>query len=443
MGVLYMLKRKAYNQLINWKLKSKGKTALLVEGARRVGKSTLVEEFGKKEYKSYILIDFANASKKIIDIFDDISNLNIFFIRLQAETKINLYERNSLIIFDEVQLFPKARQAIKYLVKDGRYDYIETGSLISIKKNIQNILIPSEEEKINLFPLDYEEFQWATNGNYEVLRNLFTNKISIGDSTNNKLNRDFRIYMSIGGMPQAVEAYVNSNNLDEIDKLKRNIIKLYEDDFRKIDSTGILSNMYNSIPNQLTADKIKFSLPHFRSDRNFEKLFELIDSKTVLACQHINDPSTFLTSSIDINKFKLYISDVGLLVTMLFNSKNTNYKDIYNKLWSNTLDDNLGYLYENALAQIMTSSGCNLYYHTWKKENSTHSYEIDFLTARNNKLIPIEVKSNKINPHNSLSAFINKYSRFIGKKIIISQKDQKYIDDIRNIPFYLAPFLFE
>lgn len=438
-----MLKRKAYNQLVNWKLKSNGRTAILVEGARRVGKSTLVEEFGKNEYKSYILIDFANASKRILDIFDDISNLNIFFIRLQAETKINLYERNSLIIFDEVQLYPKARQAIKYLVKDGRYDYIETGSLISIKKNVQNILIPSEEEKLNLFPLDYEEFQWATNGNYELLRNLFINKISVGDSTNNKLNRDFRIYMSIGGMPQVVEAYINNNNLDEVDKLKRNIIKLYKDDFRKIDPTGTLSNIYNSIPNQLTADKIKFSLPIFRNDRNSNKLFELLDSKTVLACQHVNDPTTFLTSSIEINKFKLYISDVGLLVTLLFNSKSANYKDIYNKLWSNTLDDNLGYLYENALAQIIASSGYNLYYHTWKKENSTHSYEIDFLTVRDNKLIPIEVKSNKINPHNSLSAFTNKYSHFVGEKFIISKKDQKYIDDIRNIPFYLAPFLFE
>ena len=249
-------KRKAYEKLADWKKNYADKYAVLLEGARRVGKSTIAEQFAKNEYKSYILIDFSNETKEVLACFDDISELDTFFLRLQTLKKTNLYEHESVIIFDEIQLFPKARQAIKHLVKDGRYHYIETGSLISIKKNVKDILIPSEEMKISVYPMDYEEFMWAIgNDTYGVLRDLYKYGKLVGNSLNRKLMRDFRIYMAVGGMPQAVEAYVEGRNFIEIDEVKREIIDLYKDDFFKIVDTGLIGRMYDSVPTQLATDK--------------------------------------------------------------------------------------------------------------------------------------------------------------------------------------------
>ena len=250
-------KRKVYDKLLEWKKLYSDRYAVLLEGARRVGKSTIAESFAKNEYKSYILIDFSKTTNKILECFEDIGNLNIFFLRLQAETGTTLYEHDSLIIFDEVQLFPKARQAIKHLVADGRYSYLETGSLISIKKNVKDILIPSEEMKIQVYPMDYEEFCDATGNSYELLKQIYDSASSIGQATNRKLMRDLRIYMAVGGMPQAVEAYVDGKNFSEIDMVKRQIITLYEEDFKKIDASGRLSAMYHSIPAQLAKDTKK------------------------------------------------------------------------------------------------------------------------------------------------------------------------------------------
>ncbi len=244
-------KRKAYDKLIEWKLNYADSYAVLLEGARRVGKSTIAKLFAENEYKSYILIDFSIASTDILSCFDDINHLDMFFLRLQAITGINLYEHELVIIFDEVQLFPRARQAIKHLVKDGRYHYIETGSLISIKKNVKDILIPSEEMKITVYPMDYEEFCNATGNNYHLIKQLFDMKKAVGQEVNRKLMRDMRIYMAVGGMPQAVEAYVNGNNFSTIDNVKRQIIYLYEEDFKKIDPSGKISALYHSIPAQL------------------------------------------------------------------------------------------------------------------------------------------------------------------------------------------------
>ena len=235
-----MFKRKAYEKLKEWKSMYKGSRACLLEGARRVGKTTIAEEFAKREYKSYIMIDFANVTKEVIKVFDDIAKLDLFFLRLQAETGISLYERESVIIFDEVQLYPRARQAIKYLVKDGRYDYIETGSLISIKKNVKDIVIPSEEIRINIFPMDYEEFLWATGGNPDILKQMSDMNTPIGNSTNVTLMRQFRLYMAVGGMPQAIESYVKTNSFEQVDAVKRGIIELYMDDLMKIDNSGRL-----------------------------------------------------------------------------------------------------------------------------------------------------------------------------------------------------------
>lgn len=245
-----MFKRKIYSKLLSWKEESNGNTALLIEGARRIGKSTVVESFAKNEYQSYILIDFSTVSKSIKALFEDISDLDYLFLQLQLQYKVDLHERNSLIIFDEVQLCPLARQAIKSLVKDHRYDYIETGSLISIKKNIQNILIPSEERKLSMYPMDYEEFLWALGDHTTtaLVRKLFDSHHPIGDKLHRKLMRDFRLYMLVGGMPQAVNEYLQTNNFRKVDTIKRDILNLYEDDFKKIDSTGKLSLLFDAIP---------------------------------------------------------------------------------------------------------------------------------------------------------------------------------------------------
>ena len=292
--VLMYFKRQAYNKLLEWKKLYSEKYAVLLEGARRVGKSTMAENFAKNEYKSYILIDFSKTTNNIRECFDDVGNLNIFFLRLQAETGITLYEHESLIIFDEVQLFPKARQAIKHLVLDGRYSYLETGSLISIKKNVKDILIPSEEMKIQVYPMDYEEFCSATGNSYELLKQIYQTGKPIGQATNRKLMRDLRIYMAVGGMPQAVEAYVEGKNFSEIDMVKRQIISLYEEDFKKIDSSGRISALYHSIPAQLANDSRKYRITTALGKRNQPKaeelLYELIDSKTILLCYNSTDP---------------------------------------------------------------------------------------------------------------------------------------------------------
>lgn len=442
-----MFKRKVYYELLKWKKQWNGRYACLLEGARRVGKTTIAEEFAKNEYDSYILIDFSIASKKIKDLFDDISNLDRFFLRLQTETDVQLLKRRSLIIFDEIQLFPKARQAIKHLVKDGRYDYIETGSLISIQKNVKDILIPSEELKIKVYPMDYEEFMWATGKNPEVLEMAYKSNMELGNAINRNAMRDFRIYMAVGGMPQAVEEYINSNNLESVDFVKRKIIDLYYDDLKKIDPTGRISNIYKDVPGQLSKKKKHFVISAAtgkrKTTKDDEHLFELIDSGLVLPCYNVTNPNISLSSTKDIDEYKLYLSDIGLLTTMLFNDVENGRPDIYRKLLSDNLPADLGYLYENSVAQLIKTSGKELYYHTWKKENSTHSYEIDFLLTSKNKIIPVEVKSSAINSHESIDAFEKKYSQFIGNRYLLSQKDVGKIGSLILKPIYMTQFLLK
>ena len=443
-----MFKRKVYEQLKEWKARYDGAYAALIQGARRVGKSTVAECFAQNEYRSYIKVDFANLSNSMRDIFNDINDLDIFFLRLQAETGITLYERESVILLDEIQLFPKVRQAIKYLVADHRYDYIETGSLISIKKNVKDIVIPSEEHKIDMYPMDYEEFLWATgNSNDVTIEKLVELSKSIGDATNRKLMRDFRIYMAVGGMPQAVAAYVSRKNFVEIDAIKREIIELYKDDFRKIDRSGLISRMFESIPSQLALKKKRFMIASAtgkrKSVKDMERLSDLIDSRTVLICHDVSDPSISLSQTKRDDAFKLYLADTGLFVTLLFNDETQVNEDIYRKLLSDKLPENLGYLYENAAAQIIASSGRKLYYHTWPIPDSTHSYEVDFIIIHKCKLIPIEIKSSKVVPHKSLDQFGEKYSNHIYRKWIVSQLDIKKDGDIQCWPLYCLPILMK
>ena len=438
-------KRKIYNKLIEWKNQYSDKYAVLLEGARRVGKSTIAENFARNEYKSYILIDFSKTTNNILECFDDIGNLNIFFLRLQAETGITLYEHESLIIFDEVQLFPKARQAVKHLVADGRYSYLETGSLISIRKNVKDILIPSEEMRIQVYPMDYEEFCDATGSNYELLRQIYNRGTSIGQATNRKLMRDLRIYMAVGGMPQAVEAYISGKNFSEIDMVKRQIISLYEEDFKKIDTSGRISALYHSIPAQLAKDMRKYRITTAIGKKNNTKaeelLNELIDSKTVLPCYNSTDPRVSLTNTKDFNSYKLYLSDTGLFVTLLFIDRPVAENDIYTKLLSDKLPANLGYLYENLVAQMITASGRELFYHTWEKAGSTHYYEVDFLTLEGSKVNAFEIKSSGSGKHESIKMFSEKFSQNVDKVYLISQKDVGREENLLFKPFYIMPFL--
>lgn len=435
-------KRKAYNKLIEWKNLYSDKYAVLLEGARRVGKSTIAENFAKNEYKSYILIDFSKITSNILECFGDIGNLNIFFLRLQAETGITLYEHESLIIFDEVQLFPKARQAIKHLVFDGRYSYLETGSLISIKKNVKDILIPSEEMKIQIYPMDYEEFCDATESNYELLRQIYNSGAAIGQATNRKLMRDLRIYMAVGGMPQAVEAYVNKKNFSEIDMIKRQIISLYEEDFKKIDDSGRISALYHSIPAQLAKDTRKYRITTAIGKKNNTKaeelLYELIDSKTVLPCYNSTNPRVSLTNTKDFNSYKLYLSDTGLFVTLLFIDRPITENDVYAKLLSDKLPANLGYLYENLVAQMIAASGRELFYHTWEKNGSTHYYEVDFLISEGSKINAFEIKSSGTGKHESIKEFSKKFSKNVNKVFLISQKDVGREENLLLKPFYFV-----
>lgn len=444
-GKSMYFKRKAYKELLDWKEKYADRYAVLLEGARRVGKSTISEQFAINEYKSHILIDFSNVSSEIIECFDDINNLDMFFLRLQAITGIDLYPHESVIIFDEVQLFPKARQAIKHLVKDGRYHYIETGSLISIKKNVKDILIPSEEMKIQVYPMDYEEFCNATGKNYSMLKNLFEMNKAVGQQVNRKLMRDIRIYMAVGGMPQAVEAYTNGANFSMIDQVKRQIINLYEEDFKKIDSSGRLSSMYHSIPAQLSKDtkryRISAALGKRKSSKDDNLLYDLIDSKTVLPCYNSTDPRVSISLTKDLDSYKLYIADTGLFITLMFIDRPVTENEIYAKLLSDKLPANLGYLYENLVAQILTASGRELYYHTWEKDGSTHYYEIDFLISQGSKVSAIEVKSSGTGKHESMSEFRKRYSKNIKECFIVSQKDVDKKDDFKYIPVYMTTFL--
>ena len=442
-----VFKRKAYDQLLDWKKHYANRYAVLLEGARRIGKSTIAESFAKNEYKSYILIDFSKSADSIIKCFDDIGNLNIFFLRLQAETGITLYEHESLIIFDEIQLFPKARQAIKHLVKDGRYHYLETGSLISIKKNVKDILIPSEEMKIQVHPMDYEEFCGAVGYNYALLQQIYETGNAIGQATNRKLMRDLRVYMAVGGMPQAVEAYIRGDNFTEIDRIKRRIITLYEDDFRKLDPSGRISAMYHAIPAQLAKGTRKYRASSAIGKRNNTKseelLYELLDSKTVLPCYNSSNPRVSLADTKDFDSYKLYLSDTGLFITLMFIDRPAVENELYKKLLSDKLPANLGYLYENMVAQMITAAGRELYYHTWEKVGSTHYYEVDFLISDNSKISAFEVKSSGTGKHESIGAFAKKFSANSGNLYVLSQKDVSTEGILQKKPVYLTPFLVQ
>lgn len=442
-----VFERKIYQKMLDWKNESNGSTALLIKGARRVGKSTIAEEFAQREYSSYILIDFSIAPREVHALFEDLSDLNYLFLRLQLIYHVNLENRRSVIIFDEVQMEPLARQAIKHLVKDGRYDYIETGSLLSIKKNVKDIIIPSEETRIEMVPMDYEEFRWALGDKTTIpmLKMAFDKKIPLGDDVNRRMMRDFRLYMLVGGMPQAVNEYIDTNNLGKVDQVKRSILELYQDDFRKIDPTGRASLLFGAIPSELAKNASRYQvssvLPNEKPDRMLGIIGDMKDSLTVNIAYHANDPSAGLSLHENIYRYKMFIADTGLFTTLAFMDKGFTENVIYEKLLSDKLDTDLGYLYENMVSQMLYASGNKLFYYTFPKENSSHNYEIDFLITMRNKVCPIEVKSSGYKKHTSIDVFAEKYSSKVGSRYLIYTKDLQKDGEMLCIPIYMAMFL--
>ena len=443
-----IFKRKIYERMLHWKRTKNGQTALLIKGARRVGKSTIAEEFAKKEYSSYIMVDFANAPKGVWEAVDNIADLDNFFFQLQFIYKVKLEERKSVVIFDEIQKAPLVRQAIKYMVKDRRYDFIETGSLLSIKKNTQDITLPSEETRLTMYPMDYEEFRWALGDTVTVplLQEAFEKRRSVGDQVARKLLRDFRLYMLVGGMPQAVNTYIDTNNLSEVDQTKREIIELYTDDFRKIDSSGKASRLFRAIPAELAKNASRYQVMSVlgRSAENTdmdELLEDMEDSLCVNFAYHANNPSVGFALHKDKEQYKMFVSDTGLFITLAFLDKDVTENVIYQKLLSDKLSADLGYVYENVVAQMLKAGGNELYYHTWPTPSGKHNYEIDFLLSRGNKLCPIEVKSSGYKAHVSLDEFCKKYSSEILWRYLIYTKDLKKDGETLLIPVFMTMFL--
>ena len=418
----------------------------MIKGARRVGKSTIAEEFAKNEYESYILVDFTKVGPEIPALFDDVSNLDRIFMALQFYFNVTLIPRKSVIILDEIQECPKARQAIKELVGDHRYDYIETGSLISIKRNTKGIRIPSEETRLTMYPMDYEEFRWALGDQTTVplLQQAFSARQPLGDAAHRKIMRDLRLYMLVGGMPQAVNTYLNTQNLSLVDATKREILELYNDDFYKIDPTGKAASLFNAIPAQLSGNVHRYQttpiVGEVENDSLIALLHEMEESKTVNIAHHVDDPNVGFSMTDNLDSFKMYVGDTGLFVTLAFADKEVTDNIIYQKLLTDKLSANMGYVYENIIAQMLTASGNKLFYYTFPDENR-HFYEIDFLLSRAQKICPIEVKSSGYKTHKSLDLFCEKYSNRIKDRYLMYTKDLRKDGQLLMVPVYMAPIL--
>lgn len=446
-----MFKRKIYEELIKWKRISNGSTALLIDGARRVGKSYIAEEFAKNEYKSYILVDFGNVPNDVLHLFaQESSDLDLFFAKLSAFYGIKLFKRDSLIVFDEVQQFPRARQLIKYLVADGRYDYLETGSLIRLKKNVQDIIIPSEEEHIEMFPMDFEEFLWAMGDTVTVplIKACFESKKPLGQALHRKIMNDFRQYVLVGGMPQSVAAYLNGKDFEASDMAKRRILKLYHDDVSKF-AEGYEDKvfaLFDGIPTQLSKKEKKYKLSSLGKKarfRSYEDSFVwLNESMIVNTCFNATDPNVGLVLSADHPTQKCYMADTGLLVTQTFMDKAFTENGLYRAILFDKLSINEGMIMENVVAQMLRTNGHKLYFYSHTDAtNRKNDMEIDFLITEGNKICPIEVKSNNYVSHSSLDKFRDKFSSKIGNSYILYSKDVIVKDGIIHLPIYMAMFL--
>lgn len=445
------MKRKIYDKLIEWKKTSNGSTAILINGARRVGKSYIAKQFAENEYKSYIIIDFGIAPKSILDLFlYDTSDLDLFFAKLSAFYSTILYKRESLIVFDEVQQYPRARQLIKYLVEDGRYDYLETGSLIRLKKNVKDIIIPSEEEHIEMFPLDFEEFLWALGDEATVplIRTCFEKRVPLGQTLHRKIMNDFRQYVLVGGMPQSVMAYLDGKNFESSDIVKRRILNLYRDDVAKFASEyeDKVFLIFDGIVGELSKKEKKYKISNIDKTgrfRTYENSFAWLNEAMIVNnCFNVTDPNVGLALTADNTTQKCYMADTGLLVTQAFMDNPFIENKLYQAILFDKLNINEGMIMENVVAQMLRSNGHKLYFYSkCDKINRDNNMEIDFLITENKKISLIEVKSNNYNSHSSLDKFRKKFSQKIGNSYILYSKDVMVKDGIIHLPLYMAMFL--
>lgn len=444
-----------YDKLLKWKNESKGSSAILIDGARRVGKSYIVKEFAQKEYESYILIDFNKTNKNIKALFEDyLDDLDTFFMYLSNYTSTKLHERKSVIVFDEVQQYPKARAAVKYLVEDGRYDYIETGSLISIKKNVEDIVIPSEEEHIKMFPMDFEEFLWAMGNDMLMpfIRKNFEEKKPMGQLMHRKAMDYFRQYLIVGGMPQAVSKYVETRDFDLTDKVKRQIIDLYRNDISKY-ARGYdlkVKSIFEEIPSQLQKHEKKFRLSALKEGarfRNYETAFFWLDDAMIVnSCYNTTEPSVGLKLNKETSTMKCYMADTGLLISHAFDENDIVSEDLYKKIMLDKLEMNSGMIIENIVAQMLRTAGHKLYFYSNNTEDKESRMEIDFLIAKNKvtsrrNISPIEVKSSTRYTLTSLRKCISKYNSFLAKPYVIHTADLKEEENILFLPVYMVPLL--
>lgn len=449
-----IFKRKVYNKLLEWKSLSAGTSAVLLEGARRIGKSTIVEEFAKNEYDDYMILDFAKENKDVRNNFiENMDNLDTFFRNLFLLKGRSLKGKNCVLIFDEVQLFPTARQAIKYLVADGRYEYIETGSLISIKKNVRDILIPSEEYKIKMYPMDFEEYLWATGDSitFETIKSAFTERKPLGDAIHRRIMKTFRTYIAVGGMPQAVDAFVSGKTFAQIDFVKRNILRLYEDDLAKydIENREKASVIYKTIPEQLENKNSHFKFSLVDKNARYQNYVDAVsfvaESMIGNECINVTKPEVALELFADRSNFKLYMGDTGLLVAQIMQNRDETDEDLYKELIFGDLGINQGMILENMVAQMLRASGHGLYFHEYfyKPDGNEREqkYEIDFMVVKKKKICPIEVKSSNYKSHKSFDYLIKKYQMKMEDRYIIYTKDFKYEDGITYIPIYMTMFI--
>lgn len=446
-----VFKRKVYNKLLEWKKLSAGASAVLLEGARRIGKSTIVEEFAKNEYDDYMILDFARENKDVRNNFiENMDDLDSFFRNLFLLKGKSLNGKNCVIIFDEVQLFPYARQAIKYLVADGRYEYIETGSLISIRKNVKDILIPSEEYRIKMYPMDFEEYLWALDDNVTIsaITEAFQKRRALGDAVHRKIMKTFRTYMVVGGMPQAVDALVRGKTFAQIDFVKRNILSLYEEDLAKYDNENRekASVIYKTLPEQLENKNSHFKFSLLDKNARYQNYVDAVsfiaESMIGNECINVTKPEVALELFADRSNFKLYMGDTGLLVTQIMKNRDDSDEDLYKSLIVGNLGINQGMILENMVAQMLRASGHGLYFHEYlyRPEGSSRDkkYEIDFMTVKKKKICPIEVKSSGYTSHKSFDYLIQKYQLKMEDRYIIYTKDLKYQDGILYLPIYMT-----
>lgn len=449
------MKRKIYSQLLDWKQNSNGRTALLIEGARRIGKSYIIEEFAKQEYESYILIDFNDEDPEVWTLFhEQIVHLDMFFQLLALHYNVVLHPRKSLIIFDEVQLFPRARAAIKYLVADGRYDYIETGSLISIKRNVRDIVIPSEEEHLSMYPMDFEEFLWAMGNDtlMSYIKECFSARKPLG-MIHRKALELFRLYMVVGGMPQAVAAYIETNDFRSVERVKQSILTLYEDDIRKYATGAELKAgaIFKSIPSQLQQHESRFVLsdidPNARMNNYESAFFWLSDSRIVNICFNTFAPNVGLRMNTERTALKCYLADTGLLISLAFAAHGVVPAEIYERLLHGKLEVNMGLIMENIVAQMLRTGGHDLFFYSKSdREDASNNMEIDFLittsriTSRKN-ISPIEVKSGSRYTLTSLKKCMAKFDQQVGEAFVVHTNDVEQKDGITFLPFYMAGLL--